>query len=106
MLIVGRLARMKIPKFWRHLIQLVLFALLAFALLHIPALLPKSLAIVMLVLAVPLAYFGALFLSFYVDKVDWWLRRRSRDKIWLMTGEGKKWLASEDGQRWQKERVS
>ena len=96
---------MRIPKFYRHLIQLFLFVLLCFALFAIAGQLQKGWRTVLFIVTVPAAFFGALLLSFYVDRVDLWLRRRSRDQIWLMTHEGEQWLASEDGQRWQKERA-
>jgi hypothetical protein len=97
---------MKIPKVIRHLIQLAIFCLLAIALLAVAPHVQKSWRIVLLIATVPVAFFGALIISFYVDKIDLWLRRKSRDPIWLMTHEGKQWLASEEGQKWQKERVT
>ena len=36
-----------------------------------------------------------------IDYFDGWLRRKTRDPIWLMTQEGKEWLKSEEGQAWQ-----
>ena len=97
---------MKIPKVMRHLIQLAMFCLLAIASFTVAPHLPKPWSIVLFILTVPLAFFAALILSFYVDRIDLWLRRRSHDQIWLMTHEGKQWLASEEGQKWQKERVT
>ncbi len=38
-----------------------------------------------------------------IDIVDSWLRRKTRDPIWLMTQEGREWLKSEEGQAWQQE---
>ncbi len=38
-----------------------------------------------------------------IDIVDCWLRRKTRDPIWLMTQEGREWLKSEEGQAWQQE---
>jgi hypothetical protein len=35
-----------------------------------------------------------------VDHVDLWLRRRTRDPIWLMTDEGRAWLSSPAGVAW------
>jgi hypothetical protein len=35
-----------------------------------------------------------------VDALDLWLRRRTRDPMWLMTNEGRAWLESEDGLMW------
>jgi hypothetical protein len=36
-----------------------------------------------------------------IDNLDRWLRRKTRDRIWLMTDEGREWLNSEEGQVWQ-----
>jgi hypothetical protein len=36
-----------------------------------------------------------------IDYFDRWLRRKTRDPIWLMTYEGREWLKSEEGQVWQ-----
>ncbi len=38
-----------------------------------------------------------------IDHIDRWLRRKTRDPIWLMTDEGREWLKSEEGQAWQQE---
>jgi hypothetical protein len=35
-----------------------------------------------------------------IDPIDLWLRRTTRDPLWLMTYEGKSWLASAEGQAW------
>jgi hypothetical protein len=35
-----------------------------------------------------------------VDALDLWLRRRTRDPMWLMTNEGRAWLESEEGLMW------
>jgi len=96
---------MRIPKLYRQLIQFGLFGLLCGVLLALAGRLPKAWRLALLVGTVPVAFFGALILSFCVDSLDMWLRRRSRDPIWLKTYEGRQWLASEDGQKWQKERV-
>jgi hypothetical protein len=38
-----------------------------------------------------------------IDNFDRWLRRKTRDPVWLMTQEGREWLKSEEGQVWQQE---
>jgi len=35
-----------------------------------------------------------------IDAFDLWLRRTTRDPIWLMGHEGQKWLNTEEGRRW------
>ena len=41
-----------------------------------------------------------------INSLDLWLRRRTRDPIWLMGNEGKRWLESEEGHAWQRSRQS
>lgn len=40
-------------------------------------------------------------LSLPVDSLDLWLRRRTRDPVWLLTDEGRAWLMTADGQHWR-----
>lgn len=35
-----------------------------------------------------------------VDGFDYWLRRTTRDPVWLMTDEGRKRLATPEGAEW------
>jgi hypothetical protein len=42
-----------------------------------------------------------LFGGMPIDALDQWLRRTTRDPIWLMTQEGREWLDSEQGRKWQ-----
>jgi len=35
-----------------------------------------------------------------IDKLDLWLRKYTKDDIWLLTQEGKEWLKTEQGQEW------
>lgn len=42
-----------------------------------------------------------LFGGMPVDSLDFWLRRKTRDSLWLRTDEGKQWLNSEEGVAWQ-----
>jgi hypothetical protein len=37
-----------------------------------------------------------------IDAFDLWLRRKTKDPIWLMTQEGRQWLETEEGKEWQK----
>ncbi|MGL5058833.1 MAG: hypothetical protein ACRC62_02535 [Microcoleus sp.] len=53
-------------------------------------------------------FFGLLLFPIFsivggmpIDNLDLWLRRKTRDPIWLMTDEGREWLNSEEGQIWQ-----
>ncbi|WP_157906983.1 hypothetical protein [Sorangium cellulosum] len=39
-----------------------------------------------------------------VDHLDLWLRRRTRDEIWLLTREGQAWLSSTAGTAWSNRR--
>jgi hypothetical protein len=95
---------MSIPKPIRHLIQLALLIVLAAALSQLALRLrPIPLAIFAALLAVPSAFIAALVVSLCVDRVDLWLRRRSRDSLWLITDEGREWLASDEGKEWQRE---
>jgi hypothetical protein len=43
----------------------------------------------------------SIFAGLPIDAFDLWLRRKSRDPVWLMTDEGREWLKTEDGRRWQ-----
>jgi hypothetical protein len=38
-----------------------------------------------------------------VDAFDVWLRRKTKDPIWLLTHEGKEWLKTDDGQEWKRQ---
>ena len=42
-----------------------------------------------------------LFSMLVVDRFDLWLRRATRDPLWLMTDDGKTWLATPEGKAWQ-----
>ncbi len=42
----------------------------------------------------PLSFPVYLASGFLVDSVDHWLRRVTRDPLWLMTDEGRRWLQS------------
>ena len=37
-----------------------------------------------------------------IDAFDLWLRRKTRDPIWLIGHEGQAWLATEEGRRWSR----
>lgn len=97
---------MYIPKPHRLLIQFTLFVALAVAFVAVASeLRPAALAIVALLLAVPGAYMIAFVFSMAViDPLDLWLRRRTRDPIWLMTSEGREWLSSDENKKWQTRR--
>lgn len=97
---------MSIPKLYRLLIQFTLFVALAIAFVAIASQLrPAALAVIALLLAVPGAYMIAFVFSMAViDPLDLWLRRRTRDPIWLMTTEGQEWLSSDEGKEWQARR--
>ena len=41
-----------------------------------------------------------------VDAVDLWLRRKTKDPIWLMTREGEEWLQTDEGQHWSRQRAN
>ena len=43
-------------------------------------------------------FFGAV----PVNALDFWLRRKTKDEIWLRSHEGKRWLQTKQGQAWQK----
>ena len=43
-----------------------------------------------------------LFGGMPIDALDQWLRRTTRDPIWLITQEGREWLDSEQGRKWRK----
>ncbi|WP_442485839.1 hypothetical protein [Aeoliella sp. SH292] len=88
----------------RHLLQFAVFlvTLFAFVQLAIHAR-PFFLAIAVFFLAFPISYLIAFAFSVVViDPFDLWLRRATRDPVWLMTSEGKKWLATDEGKLWQK----
>jgi hypothetical protein len=36
-----------------------------------------------------------------ISTLDLWLRRKTRDQLWLWSGEGKAWLKTEEGQAWK-----
>lgn len=38
-----------------------------------------------------------------IDSLDLWLRRKTRDPIWLISNEGREWLKSEEGELWQQQ---
>ncbi|MBI5240332.1 MAG: hypothetical protein HY926_07645 [Elusimicrobia bacterium] len=45
-----------------------------------------------------------LFAGAYVtDPLDFWLRRKTKDPIWLMSYEGREWLKTPEGQKWKQE---
>jgi hypothetical protein len=54
-----------------------------------------------LLVGVLLAPIINIFAGLPIDAFDLWLRRRSRDPLWLMTDEGRALLKTEDGRRWQ-----
>ena len=37
-----------------------------------------------------------------INALDFWLRRSTKDEIWLRSHEGKQWLQTKQGQAWQK----
>lgn len=43
----------------------------------------------------------SLLLTLPIDALDRWLRRRSRDPMWLLSEEGRAWLESEAGRSWR-----
>ncbi len=36
-----------------------------------------------------------------INALDFWLRRATKDEIWLRSHEGKRWLQTKQGQAWQ-----
>lgn len=40
-----------------------------------------------------------------VDAFDLWLRRKTKDAIWLLTHEGKEWLNTAEGQNWKRQKA-
>ena len=44
------------------------------------------------------AYFGGI----PIDVLDFWLRKRTRDPLWLLSSEGQEWLKSPEGAEWSK----
>jgi hypothetical protein len=44
----------------------------------------------------------SFLLTWPIDAVDLWMRRKSRDPLWLMGHEGKEWLKTPEGLEWLK----
>jgi len=49
-------------------------------------------------------FYLPLFLLFHIlspiDFLDLWLRKVTKDPVWLMTEEGREWLETEEGKQW------
>jgi hypothetical protein len=38
-----------------------------------------------------------------IDAFDFWLRRKTRDPIWLISHAGRQWLDTDEGREWAKQ---
>ena len=38
-----------------------------------------------------------------IDSFDFWLRRKTRDPVWLISHEGRQWLETDEGREWAKQ---
>ena len=47
-----------------------------------------------------LAFFWFYKVNSPIDQLDLWLRKHTKDNIWLFTQEGKEWLKTKQGQEW------
>ena len=53
--------------------------------------------------AVLLLFFVIYFIfDWMINKIDFWLRRKTKDQLWLWSYEGRKWLETPEGQDWKK----
>ena len=50
-----------------------------------------------------ITFIGYLAFSIIIGKVDWAIRRASKEPSWLRSTEGAEWLKSEEGMEWAKE---
>ena len=57
---------------------------------------PLWLAILLFAIAYGLA-------AHITDTLDFWLRRKTKDPIWLLSYEGREWLKTPEGQKWKQE---
>ena len=88
---------MLIPKPVRHLLYPLLPVTIAWALIRLTYAHWGWPSLLFLVIAIPPI---SIFVSMPIDAFDLWLRRRTRDPIWLLTDEGRSWLDSGEGRKW------
>ena len=96
---------MRSPKFLGSLLEMVAFVLLFWLFMVVSERLPKPWDSALMISAIPLAWLGAGVAAFYLDCLEQWVWRKTRDEVWLMTQEGRQWLESEEGKRWSEHRT-
>jgi hypothetical protein len=41
------------------------------------------------------------FINAFINAIDLWMRRQTKDTLWLRSAEGREWLKTEQGQQWR-----
>jgi hypothetical protein len=91
---------MRIGKTWRQLLQVALAAGFTLSIsIVVSRPLEPLLPVVTWAVAVPTYFIIWFGLSLVVPEVDHWLRRLTRDPLWLETDEGRRWKERQEGDR-------
>jgi hypothetical protein len=88
---------MHISKPVRHVLYLLVPLLVAGALFTVTHAWLGRLSLLFFLLVLPPI---SIAVTLPIDSLDLWLRRRTRDPIWLLTDEGRIWLATPEGRKW------